>query len=795
VPVAADLRYALRALRRNPAFAAAAIGTLALGISVNTTIFSVVDGVLLRPLPYRDAGHLALLWTTAPRQNAFELPTSYLNIQDWRQARSFDAMAFYRDDPVVLREDPEPEALEASCVSPDFFDLVGVRPALGRLFTAAEASRGDRVAVLSFALWQRRFGGSPSVLGRVLHIEGRQATVVGVLPAGFRPLSQATQLWMPYSSAAFFDDISTWRYSKFGWHVLARLRPGVTLSQAQVEMDGVSVRLAAAFPDTNQHSGVRVVRLLDQVTAHIRLALELLLAAVVLVLLIACTNLGNLLLARAAGREREMAVRAALGASRAQLLRQLLAESAVLSLAAAALGFALASIALRIVVLFAPAGLPRLDEISLDLRALAFTVAISLGSALVFGLGPAWRLAGKAAVPAPRSIGGSRSTRSFRRVLVVAEYALAIVLLAGAGLLVRSLASVLAVDPGFHAAGVLTVELHSPAGNDPMSPPRFQQLTEQIEAIPGVEAAGGISRYFQANSMLAEVSVAGESPLDQSQWRPVNYDVIAGRYLQAVGIPLLRGRYFLPSDGPGAPQVAIVNDAFVRAFIPHRDPIGIAFHRGGDRTGYTIVGVVGDTRRQDIAAAPIPEVFWPHTQRPWGMSLAVRTSGDALALAATVRGVIHRVDGTVVIKNITTLDRQMDSRVAQRRFQTGLLAAFAALALLLAALGIYGLMHFSVADRTQEIGVRMALGARPRDIFALVLHDAVRLACAGMAIGLAAALWASRLLASLLYDVTAHDPLTYVGALAVLAGAAVLAAAVPAHRASACDPQAALRCE
>ncbi|HEV2447920.1 MAG TPA: ABC transporter permease [Candidatus Sulfopaludibacter sp.] len=790
MPALHDLRFALRSLRRGPAFAATAIGTLALGIAVTTTIFSVVNGVLLHPLPYRDSSRLAVLWTTSPRQNAFERPTGYLNVQDWRVARSFESMAAFRDEPVVLREEPEPEPVEAAYVTPGFFDLLGVQPALGRFFTPAEAEHGDRLAVISYSLWQRRFGGSPDVLRRPLHVEGRHAAIVGVLPAGFRPLSPSTDLWMPHTAASFFDEIRADRSVKFGWHVLAKLRSGVALSQAQAEMDGIARRLAAEWPQPNRDSGVRVVSLLDQVTGRVSLALKLLMAAVALVLLIACANLGNLLLARAAGREREMAVRASLGASRAQLIGQLLTESAVIGLAGAALGFALAALGLRALLALAPPSVPRLAEVSLDGRTLAFTVALSLAAALLFGLTPAMRLAGRAIAPAQRSAGAGRSTRRLRDFLVVLEYAFAIVLLAGAGLLVRSLDSILRVDPGFRASRVLTVELHSPQ-NDPLTPPRFQQLIASIEALPGVEAAGGISRYFQANVSRSEIVVTGQPP----QPAPMNADVIAGHYLQTIGVPLLRGRFFGPQDGPGAPAAVVVNAAFVRAFLPPGDPVGLIFHRAGDPVPYTIVGVVGDTRRREITSEPIPEMLWPHTQRPWGMNLAVRTQGDPLAMAAAVRGAIYQFERTAVVKSISTLDRQLDSRIAQRRFQTGLLAAFAALALLLAAIGIYGLMHYSVSERTREIGVRIALGARAGDVFAMVLRDAARLAVFGMLAGLGAALWLTRLLASLLYGVSAHDPLTYAAAFVVLATAALAASAVPARRATRCDPLTALRQE
>jgi predicted permease len=536
--------------------------------------------------------------------------------------------------------------------------------------------------------------------------------------------------------------------------------------------------------------------LLDQVTQHIRLALTLMQVAVGLVLLIACMNLGNLMMARAAGREREMAVRASLGASRWQLARQLLTESALLSAMAAGVGFGLAAMGLKTLLALAPASVPRLNEISLDWRALMFTVACSLGAAVLFGLAPALRLSSTAMVPAQRSAGGTRTTRRFRNTLVTAEYAVAIVLLAGTGLLVRSLTAVLRVDPGFHSSGVLTVELHSPAGNDPLDPPRFQEMVQALEAIPGVEAAGGISRYFQANVQVGgEVSIVGRPPVGPSHQTPVNYDVIAGDYLKAIGVPLLRGRYFGPQDGPDAPKAAMVNAAFLRAFLPDGDPIGQMFRRAGDSTPYTIVGVFGDMRRQEITREPIPEVLWPHTQRPWGMSLAVRAFGDAMAMAGAVRNTISRVNRGAVVTSVSTFDRKMDERIAQRRFQTWLLGLFAGLAVLLAAIGIYGLMHYSVAERRQEIGVRIALGARPLDVFGLVLKEAARLAAAGMAIGLVTALWLTRLVASMLYGVSAHDPATYAGALLLLGVAALAASAVPARRAVACDPLPALRGE
>jgi putative ABC transport system permease protein len=784
-----DLRYAVRTLRRNPGFSAAAVATLTLGIGINTAMFSTVNSVLLRPLPYRDSGRLVLLWTTEPKLGAFERQTGYANVLDFeRQAQSFEQLAYVRSESLIWHGEPEPEAVDTDFVSPNWFAELGVKPIAGRTFTADEARRNLPLGVISYELWQRRLGGSREAIGRPVTVGARSVEVIGVLPPGFRPIHKGTALWMPYTSAPFFREEADSRYVKFGWEILAKLRSGVGLEQASAEMDGIAARLAQTYAD-DRGKGVRVVPLLDQVVGPVRLGLSLLLAAVGMVLLIACTNLANLVLARGAGRTREMEVRCALGAGRVHLLAQLFTESLVLAGAAGCLGLLLAAAGLRAILAFAPPDTPRLHEIALDSRALLFTLALSVLSAILFGLAPAFRMAAGASALGSRGAGTRRARRT-RDLLVIAECGLAIVLLAGAGLLLRSMSAILHLDPGFRGAGVLTMEFHSRVADDPA---RFAQLVSRLESLPGVAAAGGISRYFQVNAMRTGVTIDGQPPLDPARGPMVNYDVIAGSYLQAIGVPLLRGRYFSAADSAEAPKAVLVNQAFVDTWLPHTDPIGQVFRRGSDPTGYTIVGVIGSTRRQAITSEPIPEVLWPHAQRPWGMALAVRTAGDPLALVPMVRRAIRDLDSGAVVQTVSTLDRQLDDRLAQRRFQTSLVGLFAALALLLAAAGIYSVMYYAVAERTREIGVRVAIGATPRDIFGLVLGHAARLVAIGAACGLICAIWLTRVLSGLLYNVTPHDPATYAAVAILLGAVAAVAAAVPALKATRSDPLAALR--
>jgi putative ABC transport system permease protein len=786
-----DLRFAARTLRRNPGFTAAAVATLALGIGINTAMFSIVNSVLLRPLPYRDADRLVLLWTADAHAGLKQSPTGYANVLDWqRQARSFEDLGYMRTEPLIWAGEPEPESVETDFVSANWFAELGAHPVVGRTFTDAEALRGEALAVISYELWQRRMGGSPGIIGRAASIGGKSAQVIGVLPPGFRPLHKGTSVWMPYTSAAYFREEANSRYVKFGWEVIGKLRPGIRLDQARSEMTAIAARLARTYPD-DRGMGVRVIPLLDQVVGPVQLGLWLLFGAVAMVLLIACTNLGNLVLARGAGRIREIQVRSALGAGRGRLLSQLFTESVVLAGAAGTLGLLLAGAAVRVMVLFAPPDMPRLDEISLDSHAALFTLVLCLLSAALFGLAPAFRLASTASELGVRG-SGTRHARRTRDLLVIVECGVAVVLLAGTGLLLRSMSAILRLDPGFHGAGVLTMEFHSQISDDPT---RFQELVARLESLPGVKAAGGISRYFQANAMHYPISIDGQAPLNPASAPMTNFDVIGGRYLQAIGVPLLRGRYFSVSDSAETPKVALINQAFADLYLPHIDPVGHVLRRTHDDNRYTIVGVIGNTRRQAITSEPIPEVFWPQTQRPWSMALAVRTQVDPLALAPAVRHAIRDLDSGAVIRTVSTLDRQLDDRLAQRRFQTWLVGLFAALALALAAAGIYSVMYYAVAERTREIGVRVAIGATPWDVFSLVLSDAGRLVAIGVGVGAAGALCLTRTLAGLLYGVTAHDPATYAGVAILLGAVALVAAAAPAAKAMQSDPITALRQE
>ena len=799
-----DLRYGARMLFKQPGFTAIAALTLGLGIGANITIFSVVNAVLLRPLPYPDADRLVFLWSEAPAQNIRERASAYANVADWReQNKSFEDIAASDPTVVTLTGAAEPEQVMSVRASANLFPLLGVAPMLGRTFTADEEQQQARVVVLSHGLWRRRFGASPNVLGQTLEIDGASSQVIGVMPERFRS-GKETPIWEPHT---LFPD---WEAQKAqrgtgSWQVVGRLKPQVSLAQAQVEMSAIAQRLEQAFPVANKGLGVNLVPLqLHYTGSNVRLALWMLFGAVALVLLIACTNVANLMLARGITREREMAIRIALGAGRIRLMRQMLTESALLSLLGGAVGLLIASWGIRAILSFSPPNIRNLDSVTIDTRVLAFTTVVALLTSLLFGLAPALKISQAqpgAALKEGRSASGGVSGRRLRSLLLITEFSLTVLLLAGAGLLLRSFSKLQAVDPGFDPARVLHMQL-TPARNGTADQWRFfyQQVSERIAALLGVEAAGLTEEIFRSGNPDGLITIEGGSPDSSATARiPFSEDVISEGFFQTLRVPLRKGRFFNAQDNQAAVRVTIINETMARRFWPGEDALGKRFKLGPAQSTnpwLTVVGVVGDMRRQSLERQPIAQIFQPYLQSSARrLILLIRTTGEPIHLAPVVRSEIRALDKTVLVNGIATLESQLDQRVAERRFQTWLLALFSALALLLAAVGIYGLMSYTVTQSTREFGIRMALGAQPRDLVRLVIGHGLVLSATGVVIGLVAAFALTRVLAGLLFGVTTTDPTTFLVAPLVLLLVALLACFVPARRATKVDPMVALRHE
>ena len=795
-----DLRFGARMLAKAPSFTLIAALTLALGIGANITIFSVVNAVLLRPLPYPDADRLVSLWSEAPAQNIRERTSAYANVADWReQNKSFEDIAVSDPTVVTLTGVAEPEQVMSIRASANLFPLLGVAPMLGRTFTADEAQQKMRVVVLSHALWRRRFGASPNVLGQTLEIDGVSSQVIGVMPESFRG-DEGAPVWEPHT---LFPD---WEAQKAqrgagSWRVVGRLKPQVSLAQAQVEMNAIAQRLEQAYPETNKGIGINLVPLQLQYTgSNVRLALWMLFGAVVFVLLIACTNVANLMLARGIARERELAIRIALGAGRMRLVRQLLTESGLLALLAGAAGLLIARWGIQAILSFSPPNIRNLDSVAIDARALAFTIVVSLLTGLLFGLAPALKISQSQpgeALKEGRSASGSG--RGLRGLLLITEFSLAVLLLAGAGLLLRSFSKLQAVDHGFDPARVLVTQL-TPERNGAADQWRvfYQQVSERVAALPGVEAFGLASEIFISGNPAELITVEGASAEAAATARiPYRRDVIGEGFFQTLRVPLRQGRFFNAQDNQGAMPVTIINETMARRFWPGEEALGKRFKLGpaqSDSPWLTVVGVVGDMRRQSLERQPIAQIFRPYLQMSQRrLILLIRTTGEPTQLAPVVRNEIRAIDKTVLVSGSATLESQLNQRVAERRFQTWLLALFSALALALAAVGIYGLMQQSVALSTREIGVRMALGARSADILRLVIGHGMSLALCGVGIGLLAAFGLTRVLTGLLFGVTATDPTTFITAPLVLLLVALLACYLPARRATKVDPILALR--
>ena len=799
--LAQDLRYALRQLRRSPGFATVAALTLALGIGATTANFGAVDGVLLKPLPYADAGRLVVLWQWNRREGVRD-DVSAANFLDWRaRARSFSAMALVEPYSVSYRGPDGPQTLRTWLVSEDFFRLLGTPPLLGRTLLPEEFTPArERVMVISYGVWQQRFGRDPSVVGRVVDIDGEPATIVGVMPPGFKfPLER--EVWAPKVIRDDDRDARAVRYLS----VVARLRPGVTHAQAQAELDALGAQLEREHPVANRDMGIQLVALPDQLVGSVRPALLTLLGAVGFVLLIACANVANLMLARASSREREFAVRAALGAGRMRVVRQLVTESLVIALAGGAAGVLLASWGVGAVRALTPANLPRAEDIGISWRVLGFALGASLFTALLFGLAPAARAAAADAHDTLRGgsrVGGTRARRTLRRGIVVAEVSLALVLLVGAGLLVRSFTTLLAVDRGFRTDGIAAATVHVWDYPAQRRVGFAGEVLARMAALPGVRSVAATSALPLAGDIGATEAryVASGRAAPRAGEEPRAFaSVVTLDYFATLGIPLRRGRLFGTADDSASAPVVVVSETLARQQWPGEDPVGkrmtVIFSRGRPVVR-EVVGVVGDVRHAGLDETPRPALYMAHAQvRSGALMLVARTAGDPAALVPQIEKAIWSVDPGLSVYETATMEGLLDDWLRPRRFTLVLLLAFSLAALALAAVGVYGLMSHIAAERTRELGLRMALGARVGDVLRLVLREGLGLAIAGVVLGLAGAAALTRVLRNMLFGVEPLDPLTFAGVAVLVIGCAALASLVPARRSARVDPIVALRAD
>jgi len=809
-----DLRYGARMLLKNPGFALVAIVTLALGIGANTAIFSVVNAVLLRPLPFDSPQRLLMIGQTQPEDRSNLSQFSFRNFADLRaQTKAFDRLAAYYNNNMTLTGQGDAARLRATVVTADLFPLLGASATLGRTFLPEEdnAGAGGRgyPAILSWDCWQQHFGSDAGVVGRTINLNGNAYTVVGVMPAKFSfPVqAQPTEVWISPARDAEKTSEGAMMVERgyLAWRVVGRLKDGATIEQAQAEADVVASNLARQFPYMNKDLGIRVTPLLEWLVGNLRFTLLLLLGTVGVVLLIACSNVANLLLERAVSRQREITVRLALGASRRRIARQLVTESLMLALAGGALGSLLAMWGTRLIVSLNPEGITRITETRLDARVFAFTAAISLLTGVLFGIAPAVSISPAALAESLKEggrggSGGLRSGRA-RNFLVIAEVSLALVLLVGAGLLVRTLVRLQNVPLGFDPRNVLTMIVAKSPGGEPEKTGEFyRQLTERLRALPGVVNAS-VTWQLPLSGASATTGLEIEGQPNEPGSSPVGVIHSAGPgYFRTMGIPILQGRDFTDRDDLKSAPVIIVNETLAKRFFPAGDAIGKHITPSFSTTGGTqkreIIGVVGDVKHQSLKRDAVHEFYFAQAQMPvTSMTVVVRTSVDPHSLVGAVRKEVQSMDGNAPIYSVVTAEEYMGRSVASTRFNMTLLAAFAAVALLLTAVGLYGVISFSVSQSTHEIGIRMALGAQRSDVLKLVMGQGMVLTIVGVVAGLAAAYWLTRLMSSLLFGVGATDFVTFAGVSLLLVVVAGLACYIPARRASKVDPMIALRYE
>ncbi|HKR11321.1 MAG TPA: ABC transporter permease [Pyrinomonadaceae bacterium] len=809
-----NIKYGLRMLLKRPGFSLVAVFTLALGIGANTAIFSVVNATLLRPLPFKDPEQVVMVWGYLPKmaQTADKLPNSLANYVNLKaQSQSFEQLAAFRSWSWQLTGDGDPERVSGARVSADFFAAVGAGPTLGRVFTAEEDRPNTApVAVISHGLWQRHFGGDRNVVGKSIMLTGQSTMIVGVMPEGFRfpgganmipglQFALQNDIWMPLA----ITDEERQRHGNLNIAVIGRLKSGVSALQGETELRALQQDL----PLGKVGFTLNVLPLHQQMVGAIRKPLLVLLATVALVLLIACANIANLLLARATSRQKEIAIRAALGAGRWRIVGQLLTESLLLSLAGGAIGLLLAVWGNSLLISLIPRDVPRIDNAGVDANILLFTFGISVVTGLIFGLVPALQASrfdlNKSLKDGTRGMTAGAGQNRLRSLLVVSEVAMALVLLVGAALLMKSFTRLLHVEPGFNPDNVLTMELQL-ADLEPSRYAReeeraafFQRLMDRLKAMPGVENAGGVlslplSGAFESTDLIPE----GQASLPDAQRPEADYTIVTPTYFETLQIPLLRGRHFNAQDKKDTPGVIVVNNVLAQVLWPGQEPIGKRFRVGFEEQQREVIGVVGSIKQTTLDAEVRPAMYMPHQQSPnSGMTVLVRTKGEPLSMAVAVREEVRAVDKDVPVTQVQTMEKVLGASVAQPRFSMLLVGLFATLALVLSAVGIYGVMAYSVSRRAHEIGVRMALGAGAGQVLKLVLKDGMTLALAGIGIGLLGAFALTRLMASLLFEVSAKDPATFAGVAVFLGVVAFIACYIPARRATKVDPLIALRNE
>ncbi|HEY0321329.1 MAG TPA: ABC transporter permease [Pyrinomonadaceae bacterium] len=804
-----DLRYGARMLWKSPGFTLIAVIALALGIGANTAIFSAINTLILRPLPYRDSERLVTVWEYNRPRNRHQNVINPGNFMDWRDQNTvFEEMAAYADFRINLTGKEEPLEVPAQAATTNLFHVLGVEPIKGRSFTEEDAGSDANPVILGYNLWQTRFGGDSRIVGQMITLNGKESTIIGVMPAGFQWFvkkgsltGKSAELWTPVK----FDESQRIRKGR-SWSAVARLKPGVTREQAQAEMNTIGSRLEQQYAQFNTGWGVELVPLREQFVGEIRPALWILLGAVGFVLLIACANVANLLLARAAARHREIAIRTALGANRWRIVRQLLTESILLSTLGGVVGLMLAWWGIELLTVFSPRDLVSLDKISINPTVLIFTTAVSFLTGIIFGIAPALEATrlntSEMLKEGGKTIGGSPRVRRLRAAFVIAEIALSLVLLVGAGLMVKSLVRLQSVNPGFNAENVLTMRVILPQrkyAEDAQVLGFFKQAVERIEALPGVKSAGAVSFLpFTGLAAATSMKIEGRPEPPAGEKPGTEVRVVDENYFRTMGIPLISGRAFSADEEKEARHVVVINEQLARQYFPNENPIGkrLTINMMDDPVPSQIIGVVGDTKHLSLDSETRAMAYWPHPELTYsGMTIVVRTTNDPTQLAAAVQRQIQEIDPNQPVSDVRTMNQWLAESVARARFNTLLLGLFSAVALVLAAVGIFGVISYSVTQRTHEIGIRMALGASARDVLKMVVWQGMALTIIGVGLGLAAAFALTRLMQSLLFEVSASDPLTFAFVSLLLALVAFAACYIPARRATRVDPMTALRYE